>query len=44
MASPDSSMWEREEEESEPEGDLKMLCCWLEDEGRGHKPRRASGF
>ena len=41
MESPDSSMWEREEEESESEGDLKMH---LEDTGGGHKPRRASGL
>ena len=41
MDSPDSSVWAREEEESEPEGALKMLCCWLEGEGRGHKPRHA---
>lgn len=37
-------MWERQEKESEPERDLKMLCRWLKDEGRGHEPRDASVF
>ena len=35
---------EKEEVRMEAEVRRKMLCCWLDDGGRGHEPRNASSL